>query len=930
MAKRIIVLSDGTGNSAAQIWRTNVWRTFEALDLTGSDQVAFYDDGVGTSSFKPAAILGGAFGYGLKRNVIGIYKFVCRNFRSREDYARAYIGSNALEEDFRDDEIYGFGFSRGAFTIRVVIGLILDQGILRAQTEAELDALAIEAYRNYRARHFETRTAIERPFRAIRDWFLRQRRSDRLDNVYNGVKIRFLGLWDTVAAYGLPVDEMTRGVSRYLWPLELPNRKLDPARVERACHALSLDDQRTTFHPILWDESLFPPPDPRPQPFLTSNEKLTQIWFAGVHSNVGGGYPDDSLAYIPLYWIWKEAKDCGLCFKASPHADPDAFLSAQSKEDKDGRLYDSRSGLAGYYRYGPRSIDDLCNSTTGDPRDEVTIARPKIHETVFKRLAAGAHCYAPIGLPKVYDVVAYNPTSQNHEIIDDPTRLPEDPNAAIIRQKQQEEIVWSSVWRGRGLYFLTVLASLYLAIYPLAITIPATAELTTRLRFLSDTIRLVSIPLPSATNRWIDAYARDPALFLIAALTVGILIWLNAGLKGRITDQMRRLLALSIRQPNNLPASSTIIANWRPGGLLEFSAVALMIVAVIFGLVINPFFATPSWLWAPLRSFLAKLSPWTGLVAAVSLAVVFTPSTSVYALRSSPTYQKALRELRLRYAPIFFAVAFCGLGILFASHYASNIVDSFGGFCQKTTIKGNAMNADTGGIAHICYETEIKKCPIDTRAIDPKTSPCQLNTDGPVKCTGKVFLMDTRDLCPSTGVFVETDNRYHLFVEEYQPMTTTPYAPDDLKWRFAGIDSDPGGKTISALGTYDDGSCGALDDWRRRLGVAGAPLRTVCNYGAALGRQIFGIVAYPLKRSFDRQLGVFTLRYGTTGNEENFIDPDVPPAKGGKLDETFKPTRDGELFAYLNKPTFPVWPNVAHKLNSGIAKVTIIRIPRKN
>ena len=65
MARRIILLSDGTGNSSAKIWRTNVWRTFEALDLSGSNQVAFYDDGVGTSSFKPWAILGGAFGFGL-------------------------------------------------------------------------------------------------------------------------------------------------------------------------------------------------------------------------------------------------------------------------------------------------------------------------------------------------------------------------------------------------------------------------------------------------------------------------------------------------------------------------------------------------------------------------------------------------------------------------------------------------------------------------------------------------------------------------------------------------------------------------------------------------------------------------------------------------------------------------------------------------
>ena len=107
MGRNIVLLSDGTGNSAAKVWRTNVWRTFEALDLSGNDQVAFYDDGVGTSTFKPWAILGGAFGFGLKRNVIDIYKFACRNYSDESD------------------DLYGFGFSRGAFTIRVVIGLIL-------------------------------------------------------------------------------------------------------------------------------------------------------------------------------------------------------------------------------------------------------------------------------------------------------------------------------------------------------------------------------------------------------------------------------------------------------------------------------------------------------------------------------------------------------------------------------------------------------------------------------------------------------------------------------------------------------------------------------------------------------------------------------------------------------------------------------------
>jgi uncharacterized protein (DUF2235 family) len=106
----IVLLSDGTGNSAAKVWRTNVWRLFQSLELKGSGQIAIYDDGVGTSSFLPLAILGGAFGWGLKRNVRELYKFLCRNYRD-------------------GDRIYGFGFSRGAFTIRVLIGLVLNQGL---------------------------------------------------------------------------------------------------------------------------------------------------------------------------------------------------------------------------------------------------------------------------------------------------------------------------------------------------------------------------------------------------------------------------------------------------------------------------------------------------------------------------------------------------------------------------------------------------------------------------------------------------------------------------------------------------------------------------------------------------------------------------------------------------------------------------------
>lgn len=106
MGRTIVLLSDGTGNTPNKVWRTNVWRTFQSLDRTSADQLAYYDDGVGTSSFIPLAVVGGMFGFGLKRNVINLYKFVCRTYQ------------------FNDDEIYAFGFSRGAFTICTLLEII--------------------------------------------------------------------------------------------------------------------------------------------------------------------------------------------------------------------------------------------------------------------------------------------------------------------------------------------------------------------------------------------------------------------------------------------------------------------------------------------------------------------------------------------------------------------------------------------------------------------------------------------------------------------------------------------------------------------------------------------------------------------------------------------------------------------------------------
>ncbi|MEH2603569.1 uncharacterized protein (DUF2235 family) [Bradyrhizobium sp. AZCC 1588] len=533
--KRIILLSDGTGNSAGKVWRTNVWRVFESLDLTSSQQIAFYDDGVGTSSFKPFAILGGAFGFGLKRNVLDIYKFACRNYRSHLDYLAleaAAAKAEGREERYgpwQSDDIFAFGFSRGAFTIRVVNGLICEQGLVKYQTEEELDRKVAAAYRAHRAETFKSQFQIEWAFRKLRNLFVSAKHDKNERPVDH---IAFLGLWDTVAAYGLPIDEMTRGVSRYLWPLELPDRQLHPL-VRKACHALSLDDERTTFHPLLWDES---PETVVPGTRKTSSERITQVWFAGVHSNVGGGYPDDSLAHVSLTWMLSEARSRGLTLKAAPGADPDAFARVQSTQDKDGRIYDSRNGLGGYYRYGPRSVAALSDTKfSDDKRDCVKIAMPKIHESVFDRISVDAHLYAPVALPPVYEILTYDERIVTPDKLTVPPGRPRYESVASARQREltQEHVVGSSIWRRRIIYFLTVIASLYLLTYPLTSTAPAAAEFTTPLRPLSDLIRMVGLALPGAASRWINAYAREPLWFVLCAGLVALLLWLSASLKDR-------------------------------------------------------------------------------------------------------------------------------------------------------------------------------------------------------------------------------------------------------------------------------------------------------------------------------------------------------------------------------------------------------------
>ncbi|UPK04213.1 DUF2235 domain-containing protein [Bradyrhizobium sp. 170] len=869
--KRIILLSDGTGNSAGKVWRTNVWRTFESLDLTSSEQIAFYDDGVGTSSFKPFAILGGAFGFGLKRNVLDIYKFACRNYRSHLDYlaleAAAAKAENREEKcgPYQGDDIFAFGFSRGAFTIRVVNGLICEQGLVSYQTEEELDRKVAAAYRAHRAECFKTRFQVEWVFRKLRDLFVSAEHDKNQRPVDH---VAFLGLWDTVAAYGLPIDEMTRGISRYLWPLELPDRQLNPL-VRKACHALSLDDERTTFHPLLWDES---PETVATGTRGTDSERITQVWFAGVHSNVGGGYPDDSLAHVSLTWILSEAKRRGVTLKEAPDADPDAFKRVRSTQDKHGRIYDSRNGLGGYYRYGPRSVAALSDTRySDDKRDCVKIAMPKIHESVFARIAIDAHLYAPVGLPPAYEILTYD------EKIVSPDKLGyETSKAARGRAKTQEHVVGSSIWRRRIIYFLTVIASVYLLTYPLTSQLLPAAEYTTRLRPVSDVIRMVGMALPEAASRWINAYARDPLSFVLHAGLVALLLWLSAGLRSWITDQMRSAWRVSLSKFDIHAQHS------EPRDRLSTLQKLLC-----FGLLPIALYPAPGWFGYPipaapevLQIFIDSITkPYFRFFAIMILITMLLTDSVIAWLRLKDAYKQVITTIKLKIAPGIFALLFLYGGVALASHYIFNVRDSFGNFCEPDP-KASKLDLCTSAEVGLCTQAADGTLPDTCRKL------CAVKTE-----------FDTRNVCTSTKVKVFASQTYTFEISKTD------------EWSFLGAPSGPGGMPLSEFWHHKDAGW-----W---------------GSAVALAQMTALSAAYPIRRTFDRPFGRVMTRYGETGNTENFIDTRDDPRTVEYLSETFKPKNDGELYVYLNKPVSGFWPGLFRDVNTGTARVRIVRIPSK-
>ena len=889
--KNMILLSDGTGNAANRVWKSNVWRIFESLDLRGEEQIAFYDDGVGTSSFKPLAILGGAFGWGLKRNVLDIYKFLCVNYQP-------------------GDKIYGFGFSRGAFTMRVVIGLVLHQGLVTGDTEAEIYTNAKMAYRAYRGARFHTILRLEWIFRFIRDviLYLLGNRYDQTKNTTIN-KIAFLGLWDTVAAYGLPVDEMARGVSQWILPLELPDRTFSHEKIERACHALSLDDERTTFHPVLWNEKDVP------------KEKLSQVWFSGVHSNVGGGYPDYSLAHIPLFWIMKEAEACDLKFKTAPNKpndpDPDMMVFTEWRRDKDGRLYDSRNGMGGYYRYGPRKIEDLSHMRFSLRKtDFVDNSPPVIHETAINRARKGAHRYAPIGIPRNYTVMTDTGVQPQagYETDDD----------AEKRCRYQEE-VWNVVWRRRFIYFITVFASLYILIYPLATKVDSSAEYVTPLTLISAAIRAVGQVLPGAVSVWIEAYARDPSHFLVLGLIVVGLIWLGVWLGGTIEDKMERVW-------RNLGPAKSSIAKVLGGVLLT----------TITAYAVWHAYVPADW---PATGFLKEhiTTPVSGILICTILAL-YTPPSFVKHLRNAKPYRFFVRSIKLFILPLLFAASFYVLAVLFGSHLAFSVEDSFGMICptsksiaekpdaEKPNQGLEACPAGTIASCHTgqptCPDGRVVSCLEGTATCELRTRPitecnprarnceyrvpvcktsapaqpanatavragfaicpssCEIRPNAVDRVTKNIDnILRTDTVCKGTGIWLEQGQKYRVKITAPPPDAASPWKDGDVKVSTRGVD-------VSDLGLRD---------------------------------RFWQVVRWPLKRHLFVEPFKVIARVGSTGNDERVLEPDDNP-KSNNLEAIVTPKRSGELFLYVNEAVWAHDWDRYYQDNSGSAAIAVSRV----
>lgn len=261
MGRRIAFCTDGTWDSIAN--NTNVYRMSKAIVAIPGEQYSFYDDGVGCDGKPIQKLLGGAFGDGLFQKIKDGYNTISSVYEA-------------------GDEIFIFGFSRGAYTARSLAGMIAACGLPTKNPDASLVNTAFHAYRNK-----DQRSAILATLDA-----------------YGLVpaKITMVGVWDTVGSLGIPA--IFGAVSPLLYGFL--DTGLTP-QVLNAYHAVAVDERRAEFPATLWTSAPAP------------GQTLQQVYFCGAHCDVGGGYADDAgtgtaLSDITFSWMMAKAQALGLTF----------------------------------------------------------------------------------------------------------------------------------------------------------------------------------------------------------------------------------------------------------------------------------------------------------------------------------------------------------------------------------------------------------------------------------------------------------------------------------------------------------------------------------------------------------------------------------------------------------------------------------------
>ncbi len=405
--RHIVICCDGTGNEISENISNvlKLYRTLRKTEKTHPNQLVFYDPGVGTlerpDPFKELRqdiqlVIGLAFGYGLDDNVLGAYQFIVDNHRE-------------------GDDIYLFGFSRGAYTVRVLAALIHKIGLI-SRPQSNLAGSGLTAYKQFST-----------------DDVVPDQQEDPAAQYARilSVKwptIKFVGVWDTVASVIVPRWDRINPLKLQFspWSLEELAFVRENPSIEIFRQAISIDERRRMFRPQPWDAGKFRPHRYAPESTWTDQDSV-QVWFAGVHSDVGGGYPEkqSALSKYPLLWMIEEAVKHGLKVdrrtvnqlgwgrkrkgspfdyvapgflpdpaipNSSPHDSMNAgwrVLEVIPKKDK-YKEWPKRKSMFGYYI--------PCSEPRLIPEGAL------IHQSVLDKIAQD-NSYKPVNMPKQYTAV---------------------------------------------------------------------------------------------------------------------------------------------------------------------------------------------------------------------------------------------------------------------------------------------------------------------------------------------------------------------------------------------------------------------------------------------------------------------------------------------------------------------------------------------